>query len=164
MENSLSDVSGEACGCIRWTIGASEAPRFFVLDAPRGSGGAGHGDPTPSHEPLWCEAHGGVHRPGRSKSSWRVTTLPWDQRKLVGLAISSPLAAVMVLASFVHPCGIVQPSFEEQVQRNLVRGGYINSTDLVQPIGFPRDQSWTRRPTQSCDSYGDRHTSASLDK
>jgi hypothetical protein len=41
--------------------------------------------------------------------------------------------AVLVLPSFVWPCGAPEVAFEEAVRRNLVQAGLIRSYDIITP-------------------------------
>ena len=56
-------------------------------------------------------------------------------RKHAAWILSQLLPAVaFCLRSVVSPCGDAKLPFEEEVRRNLVRAGYLNSYDVVHPI------------------------------
>ena len=44
------------------------------------------------------------------------------------------LITVLVLPSFVSPCGVFALPFEEIVRRNLVQAEYIKSYDVIAPV------------------------------
>jgi hypothetical protein len=83
--------------------------------------------------------------------------------------IRSRCAAVAVLciclAPIVAPCGEPEPSFDQRVRHHLVRAGYLNPLDTLEPFDAPSHSEQCRLarvPSNcSCVSQSDRIASSS---